>query len=138
MEENTIDITKKQAKRFLLAYQKLLPPRSLKGKHGIIDYFKQVKSIQYDPLNKVGRNPDLVLQSRIKDYKPHMLKELLYKDRKIIDGWDKNRSIYLTEDWPFFERYRTRSINRHTDNKHIEEIIDLVRQKSMKKDLYLP
>lgn len=76
----------------------MLPPGSLKCKKGIIDYFKQVKSIHYDPLNKVGRNPDLVLQSRIKDYKPDMLKELLYKDRKLIDGWDKNRSIYLTED----------------------------------------
>ncbi len=24
-----------------------------------------------------------------------MLEELLYKDRILIDGWDKNRSIYL-------------------------------------------
>ncbi|MFO7881315.1 MAG: winged helix DNA-binding domain-containing protein [Kosmotogaceae bacterium] len=87
-----------------------------------------MRTIQYDPLNKVGRNPDLVLQSRISDYKPYLLKDLLYKDRKLIDGWDKNRSIYLIEDWPFFERYRIRSVNRNRDNRHIGKIIDLVRQ----------
>lgn len=93
MGENTIDITKQQAKRFLLTYKKLLSPRSLKRKQGIIDYFKQVKSIQYDPLNKVGRNPNLVLQSRIRSYRSCMLEELLYKDRKLINGWDKNCTI---------------------------------------------
>jgi hypothetical protein len=63
-----------------------------------------------------------------------MLKELLYKDRKLINGRDKKRSIYLPEDWPFFELYRTRSVNRHRDNRHIEEIIDLVRQKIHEKE----
>lgn len=91
----------------------------MKDKDGIVEHFKQVKTVQYDPLNKVGRNPDLVLQSRIKGYKPYMLKELLFKDRILISGWDKNRSIYLTEDWPYFKRYRNDSYNYHKNNVHI-------------------
>ncbi|TYC03092.1 MAG: winged helix-turn-helix domain-containing protein [Kosmotoga sp.] len=127
LEETIIKITKEQAKRFLLSYQKLLPSRQLKDKDGIVEYFKQVKTIQYDPLNKVGRNPDLVLQSRIKGYKPYMLEELLYKDRILINGWDKNRSIYLTEDWPYFKRYRNDFYNHHKNNEHINEIIHQIR-----------
>jgi len=35
-----------------------------------------------------------------------MLRELLYEDRKLLDGWDKNMSIYRVEDWPCFQRRR--------------------------------
>jgi len=53
-----------------------------------------------------GQNADLVLQSRVVDFKPAMLRELLYQDRVLIDGYDKNMSIYPIEDWPFFNRRR--------------------------------
>ena len=65
----------------------------------------------YDPLNIIARNTDLVLQSRIMDYKPEMLEQLLYKDRLLIDGWDKMMSIYLREDWPFFHFVREKRGN---------------------------
>lgn len=35
-----------------------------------------------------------------------MLRQLLYEDRRLVDGWDKSMSIYPLEDWPFFERRR--------------------------------
>jgi uncharacterized protein len=90
-----MQITKIQARRFLLAYQGLLPPRKLKGKTGILAFISQVGCIQYDPLDIVGNNPDLVLQSRVQGYRREMLKELLYEDRKLLDGWDKMMAIYL-------------------------------------------
>jgi hypothetical protein len=62
--------------------------------------------IQFDPLDVVGRNPDLVLQARVVDYGPAMLASLLYEERKLVDGWDKNMSIYPVEDWPYFRRHR--------------------------------
>jgi uncharacterized protein YcaQ len=34
------------------------------------------------------------------------LDKLLYKDRILIDAWDKEMSIYRTEDWPYFNRIR--------------------------------
>lgn len=103
-----LSITKEEAKGFLISYQGLITPK-LKpsdNKTTILDFINKLGCIQYDPLNVVGRNPDLVLQSRINDYKANDLNELLYKDRKLIDGWDKMMAIYLTTDWPFFHLLR--------------------------------
>ena len=67
---------------------------------------RRLGCIQFDPLDVVGRNPDLVLQARVVDYRPAMLESLLYEERKLVDGWDKNMSIYPVEDWPYFHRHR--------------------------------
>ncbi len=101
-----LTLTKQQARRFVLAHQGLWPPYELAGKAGILEYIHRVGCIQYDPLNIVGRNPELVLQARVPSFRPVMLQELLYKDRKLLDGWDKNMSIYCVEDWPYFHRRR--------------------------------
>ena len=63
-----ITMTNRDARRFLLAKHGLWPPRALVGREGILTVFNRLGSIQFDPLNVVGRNPDLVLQSRIVDY----------------------------------------------------------------------
>jgi len=81
----------------MLAHHGLYPPRKLMGKTGILDYIQHVGSIQFDPINIVGRNPDLVLQSRVLDYRPNLLDDLLYKERKLIDGWDKMASSLVEE-----------------------------------------
>lgn len=102
----SLSITKTDARQFMLAHHGLYPPRGLSGKDGIRTYIRQVGSIQFDPINIVGRNPDLVLQSRVKDYRSQLLDELLYSDREIIDSWDKMASIISVQDWPFFSRRR--------------------------------
>ena len=99
-------LSKTHARRFLLAHQRLWPPRRLMGKAGIMDFIRHVGCIQFDPINVVGRNPDLVLQSRVANYRPALLEELLYTDRQLLDGWDKMAAIYLTTDWPYFARHR--------------------------------
>ena len=71
-----------------------------------MDLIQHLGSIQYDPINVVGRNTDLTLQSRISNYRPNLLDELLYADRKLWDGWDKMASIYVSGDWPYFRRRR--------------------------------
>lgn len=109
-------LTKRQARRFMLAQQGLWPPHDLEGKAGILDHIRRVGCIQFDPLNIVGRNPDLVLQARVSNYRPVMLEELLYEDRKLLDGLDKMMSIYCVEDWPNFERRRQRARNYYGDS----------------------
>ncbi len=99
-------LTKQQARRFLLAHQGLWPAYGMKGKAGVLETIRRVGCIQFDPLNIVGRNPELVLQARVADFRPAILQELLYEDRKLLDGWDKNMSIYGMEDWPCFQRRR--------------------------------
>ncbi len=101
-----MQITKPQARRFLLIHQGLSPAFPFQGKAGILGYIRRVGCIQFDPLNIAGQNPDLVLQARIGDYRPAMLRALLYEERALLDGMDKVMSIYPVEDWPFFERWR--------------------------------
>ncbi len=103
----SLTLTKQQASRFILAHQGLWPPHSIEGKAGILDFIRHVGCIQFDPLDIVGHNPELVLQSRVSDFRPAMLRELLYKDRRLLDGWDKQMAIYCIEDWPYFY-YRQR------------------------------
>ena len=131
---DSIKITRKQARRFILRHQGLLPPYRLFGKGGVIEYIGRVGCIQFDPLNIVGRNPDLVLQSRIDKYRPSMLEELLYKDRRLVDGWDKMMAIYRTEDWPnFYYRQREaalKSTRRQSDEVQevMPEVLEAVRE----------
>lgn len=128
-----IMITKEQARQFIVSYQGLDGVHQYKGKSGIIEFIKNVGCIQYDTLNVVGRNPDLVLQSRVKNYRGNMLHELLYNDRLLVDEWDKEMSIYATKDWPFFERNRKASFERYKDieaiNKHLPYIREVIEEK---------
>jgi uncharacterized protein len=122
-------ITSQQARRFILAHQGLNPPRQLKGKAGILSHISHVGCIQFDPLNIVGHNQELVLQSRISDFKPSMLLELLYSERKLLDGWDKMMSIYCTGDWPNFSRFRQNSLqDLGSSSRPITAILPQVRK----------
>lgn len=109
--------TKKEARDYLVNYHFINTNQS----PTIEDVFERIQSIQYDPLNVVGNNSDLVLQSRIKGYKPEMLQEALYTHRTLIDGWDKQMSIYQTKYFPNFIRVREeRSRNAlHSYRNHI-------------------
>lgn len=105
---HTLTISNQTARRFLLNHHFLLPPRQLKPDQIVSKLFRRLGSIQFDTINIVGRNADLVLQSRVEDYKPDMLDKLLYTQRTLIDGWDKMASIYQTNDWPHFNCHRER------------------------------
>ena len=113
----TMTLGKAQARRFLLAHHALWPPRQLEGKAGVMDYVRHVGCIQFDPINVVGCNPDLVLQSRVAGYRPVLLDELLYQDRQLVDGYDKVASIYLTADWPCFARRRAVMRRHHAETE---------------------
>ncbi len=110
-----LHLSRAEARRFLLAHQRLWPPRGLRGKAGILDFIRHIGCIQYDPVNLVGQNPELVLQARVADYTPALLAELLYTDRRLVDGWDKQAAIHLTEDWPYFARHRAWARRDHGD-----------------------
>jgi len=118
----TITITKQTARRFALTHHHLWPPRQLIGKEGVMRFIRHVGCIQFDPINVVGRNPDLVLQSRVKDYRPEMLNELLYRERRLLDGWDKVASIHPIEDWPYFTHLHSQRKNRYRNFEAIREI----------------
>ena len=97
-------ISNLQARQFLLHRHGLLGKHLFHGKDGVMSYIKSVGCIQYDPVNICGRNADIALNSRIKGYKAEMLYDLLYKDRRLIDYFDKNLAIFPVEDLPIFLR----------------------------------
>lgn len=99
-------VTKEELRQFLINYHNLNDQQNLKGTEGVKAVFDQLRSIQYDPLNVVGRNPDLVLQSRVKNYQPQMLQKLLYQDYALVDGFDKEMCIYNGEDYSRFAQIR--------------------------------
>ena len=121
-----LTLSKTDARRFMLAHHQLWPPRQNKGKQGVLAYIDHVKSIQFDPINIVGRNPDLVLQSRVQDYASTYLDQLLYEDRSLIDGWDKMACIHATTDWPFFNRRRDHLRNNEDPRKPPDAILNEV------------
>ena len=61
---NTYDKT--NVKRMLLQYHNLDGTEKLTGIEGVRKIMMRLGSVQYDPLNVVGRNADLVLQARAK------------------------------------------------------------------------
>lgn len=114
---------KQQICNYLVAYQHLCDDTSLENTDHIEAYIRKVGCIQYDPLNVVGRNPDLVLQSRCNCYEKGDIESFLYSDRVLFDVWDKNMSICSIKDWAYFERYRKRYLRWCNEHK---ETIDKI------------
>ncbi|MBR0087896.1 MAG: YcaQ family DNA glycosylase [Lachnospiraceae bacterium] len=104
-----IELTKVQARQFILAAQGLLGSYRFSGKDGAYEFIRQAGCIQYDPVDVCGKNAELTLQSRVKGFRKSMLEELLYRDRLLVDYADKELSIWPAEDWPYFSSFRERS-----------------------------
>ncbi len=102
-------ISRQEARQFILSKQGLIGQHRFLGKDGAYAYVRQAGCIQFDPVDVCGKNAELTLQSRVKNFKKTMLYELLYKDRKLVDYADKELSIWPSEDWPYFSSYRERS-----------------------------
>lgn len=90
----------------LLRYHNIDGSEKLTGIEGVRKIMGRLGSIQYDPLNVVGRNADLVLQARVNDYNYENLYILLYKEHSLTDGFDKEMCIYNTEDFGRFSKVR--------------------------------
>ena len=82
-----------QARRFLVTYHFALT--DLPG------VFERLGTVQYDPLNPVGRNPDLVFQARIPGYSVDDWQHAAYTERIIYDAWDKQACLVPVGDWPW-------------------------------------
>lgn len=104
-----VTISRQQARQFILARQGLLGDWRFSGKSGAYAYVRRAGCIQYDPVDVCGKNAELTLQSRVKNFQKNMLQELLYQDRLLVDYPDKELSIWPAEDWPYFCGYRERS-----------------------------
>jgi uncharacterized protein len=77
----TVHISREQARRLLALYH--FTPTDLPG------MVERLRTVQYDPLNPVGRNPDLVFQARVPGCQVDDWQKAAYSDRLLYDAWDK-------------------------------------------------
>lgn len=124
-------LTFEQAKTFILIKQGLLGDYQFEGKQGVMSLITQVGSLQFDPIDICGRSADITLFSGVKDYDKSFLEELLYKDRLLVDQWDKVTSIYSLSDWPYFRRIRNDIIYEKLISEHkllIPSVMRLIKE----------
>jgi hypothetical protein len=101
-----VELSLEEVRTFLIHCHMLDHYRHKADKEGVLSVFDRLGCIQYDPLNVVGRNPCLVMQSRIDGFTVELLDRCLYEDRLLLDGWDKEMSVYQMADWPYCARIR--------------------------------
>jgi hypothetical protein len=88
----TIQLSREQARHLLARYH--FTPTDLPG------VFQRPSTVQYDPLNPVGRNPDLVLQARVPGYCVDDWMALTYQQRLACNSWDRSACLTPIENWP--------------------------------------
>ena len=115
---DTINISKQTARRFVLGKQGLWPGRRWRGKKGTADAINVCEAVQLDPLNVIARSQDIVLHSRVLEYKPDHLYDVAYKQRKFFDygGW---LAMYPMSDLPYWRAH----MNRRSHDKRIEGFV---------------
>ena len=90
------------ARRFLVARHFLAPARSLEGGlDAVLEVFRKLGSIQFDPLAIAGRSHDLVLHARVAEYDPAWC-DLLYERREIFEANNKGLSFVPASEFPWF------------------------------------
>ena len=102
-------ISEQTARRFVLGKQGLWPGRRWKGKKGTAQAIRECEAVQLDPLNIFARSQDIVLNSRVLDYKPGYLYDVAYKERQFFDygGW---LAMYPMSNLPYFRFHMERRV----------------------------
>jgi uncharacterized protein len=97
-----MDVAADAARRFLVTRQMLAPACSVEGgPDGVLEIFRRLGSIQFDPLSVAGRNHDLVLHARVAGYDPAWC-DALYERRELFEAYNKGLSLVLASDFPWF------------------------------------
>jgi uncharacterized protein len=113
-----ITISKGTARRFVLGKQGLWPGRRWKGKNGTARAICECEAIQLDPLNVFARSQDIVLHSRVLEYKPDYLYQVAYQDRRFFDygGW---LAMYPMSNLPYYRVH----MQKRSHQKRIENFV---------------
>ncbi|CAG0935959.1 hypothetical protein TFLX_04815 [Thermoflexales bacterium] len=94
-------ISRTTARRFILGRQGLWPGRRWQGLSGTAQALRISEGVQIDPLVVIARNHDLTLHSRVIDYQPEHLDQLLYRDRLFFD-YGGTIFIYPLDELPYW------------------------------------
>lgn len=124
-----IAVSAAAARRFLVRRHLLAPARSAAaGLDGVRSVFARLGSVQFDPLAVAGRNHDLVLHARVRDYDPAWTSELLYGRRELFETYNKMLSLLPTRELPWHRQTWDRFLELHRDDAFVRhrEVVDHV------------
>jgi uncharacterized protein YcaQ len=129
------EIDRAGARRFLATRHLLAPPRGLAPEPAsVLRVIERLGSLQFDPLDVVGRNHDLVLAARIEGYRRAWTDDLLYGSRTLYETYNKGLSIVPTQELPWYRVAWDLSRVEHTGaafDEHaplVEELLDRIRR----------
>jgi uncharacterized protein YcaQ len=130
MPGTTIELSREEARRFLVLRHLLAPPRGLPAAaESVLRVVGRLGSLQFDPLEIAGRNHDLVLLARIAGYRREWTDHWLYADRRLYETYNKGLSIVPVEEMPWHRLTwdRSRSIHRDaTFDEHAPLVAELL------------
>ena len=92
--------SREEARLYQLAAVGLHGKRYPEGEDGIRQAFRDLRAVQLDPLPILGRNHDLVLQSRVGGTHPGMFLDLLHRERLGFEYWDKMLCAIPIKEFP--------------------------------------
>jgi uncharacterized protein YcaQ len=115
---NPIVISQQTMRRFILGRQGLWPGRRWKGKQGVASAICACEAVQLDPLMMVARSQDIFLHSRVQDYKPEHLYQVMYKERKFFD-YGGHLHVYPMSDLPYWRVH----MERRSHEKRVEDFV---------------
>lgn len=106
--------------------------RLAREKKGTKRVMERLSCVQVDPIDAAGKNHDLTLFSRVEDYRPSYLRELLYEDRTLFEYYCKMLSILPMDSYPFFRTLMEKQDRKlssffHEQEEHIEYILDVMK-----------
>ena len=112
-----IHVSAAGARRFLDRRHMLTPARAqAAGLDGVRNVFERLGSIQFDPLAVAGRNHDVVIHARVRDYDPAWTNELLYGTRELFEAYNKGLSLLPTSELPWHRHTWDKFKARHEDS----------------------
>jgi uncharacterized protein YcaQ len=106
-------------------------PGTLDGVRAVV---ARLGSLQFDPLEVAGRNHDLVLLARVRDYRRELTDELLYGTRELYETYNKGLSIVPTAELPWYRVAWDRGRRTHEGgafDEHaplVEELLARIRE----------
>jgi uncharacterized protein len=87
-------------RRYVLGQEGLWPGRRWVGREGVREALSQITAVQMDPVQVVAHSHDLVLWSRVADYNPDYLEDLMYRERVYFD-YGGSLFIYPAHELPY-------------------------------------
>jgi uncharacterized protein YcaQ len=93
------------ARALVLAAMRLdRPPARAATKRSLLDAIRRMEVLQIDTIHVVARSPYVVLWSRLGDFEPRWLEELLAEGR-LFEYWSHEASILPIESYPLYRRF---------------------------------